>query len=57
VPVGARRQPGCGAALRPMACRFNGGRGSGGDVVSRLARPALQGCVTRPAKWLMRHRE
>jgi hypothetical protein len=41
VPVGARRHPGCGAALRPMACRFNGGRGSGGEVVSCLARPAL----------------
>jgi hypothetical protein len=24
-----------------MACRFNGGRGSGGEVVSCLARPAL----------------
>ena len=37
---GAQRQLGCGVALRPMACRLDGGRGSGGDVVSRLARPA-----------------
>lgn len=36
----AQRHPGCAVALRPTACRFDGGRGSGGDVVSRLARPA-----------------